>query len=266
MLDQAHDLRRLATAHDRREPPRPPQRPALLAVAGGKGGVGTTTVALRLAAVLARAGRRVLVVDADPRGGNAALLCGIEERHSLADVLAGRQTWAEAAEMASGGVRLIAGARWPEDLGQGSAMAAERLIERLGDCHGLAEVAVIDVGNGLGRAVQRICWMADAIVMVTTSDTPAIVGTFTAIRALARPGRNQEGAGAAGPAFTLSVLVNRAQTAGEARAVHERLVRACRRLLRVEIVGGDWNRLLHLEIPPGRRGKGSIFAQRRPIS
>lgn len=109
MLDQAHDLRRLAIHGCPPALSHAPQRPALLVVTGGKGGVGTTTVSLKLAEVLTRAGKRVLLVDADPRGGNAALLCGIEERHSLADVLAGRSTLAEAVETAPGGVQLIAG-------------------------------------------------------------------------------------------------------------------------------------------------------------
>ena len=57
MLDQAHDLRRLATHYNRAESPRCGGRPALVVVAGGKGGVGTTTVALGLAASVAKVGR-----------------------------------------------------------------------------------------------------------------------------------------------------------------------------------------------------------------
>ena len=248
MLDQAYDLRRLAKPDGRPELPRVAERPALLAVTGGKGGVGTTTVALRLAEALTQAGRRALLVDADPRGGNAALLCGIEEERSLADVLAGRHTWVEAAETGPGGIRLIAGARWSEDLGHGAPAAAERLIELLGDNSSQADVVVVDVGNSPGRAVRRICRRADAIVVVTTSDTPAVAGTFAAIRALAHPGRNQDGIDAAAPDFSVYVWVNRAPTARDAAQVYGRLVRACRRLLGIEIAGGDWSCLLHLAV------------------
>jgi flagellar biosynthesis protein FlhG len=243
MLDQADDLRRLATQRGCPELPCATRRPTILAVAGGKGGVGTTATALRLTESLTQAGRRALLVDADPRGGNAAMLCRVEERHSLADVLAGRHNWAEVIETGPSGIRLIAGARWSEDLGHGSPAAAQRLIELLSDQSSQADVAVIDLGNSPGRAVRSICRAADAIVMVTTTDTAAVVGTLAAIRALAPSGQNQDGIHVAAPLY---VLVNMAKSAPEAAVVHGRIARACRRLLGIEIIGADWSGLVEL--------------------
>lgn len=63
-----------------------------IVVTSGKGGVGKTTVAVRLATALAKKGARVVVCDADFGLNNADLLCGLETRiaYDVVDVAEGR--------------------------------------------------------------------------------------------------------------------------------------------------------------------------------
>jgi flagellar biosynthesis protein FlhG len=80
----------------------PPPSPAadggrLIALASGKGGVGKTWLAITLSHALARAGRRVLLVDADLGLANVDVQLGLRPGPGLADVLAGRLPVPEAA-------------------------------------------------------------------------------------------------------------------------------------------------------------------------
>src|SRR6187402_3277624 len=61
----------------------------VIAVTGGKGGVGKTTVAVNLAAALAARGKEVMLLDGDLGLANVDVFLGLTPRLTLADVLAG---------------------------------------------------------------------------------------------------------------------------------------------------------------------------------
>lgn len=62
----------------------------ILTISGPRPGVGKTFVSSNLAAVIAQAGQRVLVIDADMRKGTLHKLLGVSQQNGLSDVLGGK--------------------------------------------------------------------------------------------------------------------------------------------------------------------------------
>lgn len=227
MRDQADDLRQLV--RQRLGTAAAPDAPGvrLLAVSGGKGGVGATTIALNLAVAFARRGARAVLVDADPHGGDLALRCRLEARHTLADVLSGQRSVREAVEPGPWGIRVLPGAWGVAEQSPASPDAQQRLLEQLQALRGEADWVVIDTGDGLSRLVRRFWLAADAVLLVTTPDLASVMAAYGAIKVLA----------AGDDGIRLRSLVTMAPCLEAADDVHARLAHVCRRFLGIRLAG-----------------------------
>lgn len=79
----------------------------VIAVTGGKGGVGKTNVSVNLALALADLGRRVMLLDADLGLANVDVLLGLTPKRTLADVIEGRCELRDVLLLGPGGVRIV---------------------------------------------------------------------------------------------------------------------------------------------------------------
>ena len=121
----------------------------MIVVAGGKGGVGATTVAVNLAAALADREHRVVMVDAARQHADLAQVAGVGpiSGGTVADVLAGKCRAVDALFPGPGGTLLLAN-RWaPKSSPDYSRHAQQHLLAELQTLHGVADLLVVDVGN-----------------------------------------------------------------------------------------------------------------------
>ena len=225
MSDQANDLRKLV-----RRAARPQTEdaasPKLVVVTSGKGGVGTTSIALNLAIALARDGRRTVLVDADLEGADASKLCQLDEpAGSIAEILSGGQSVHETLQRGPGGIQVLPGTWSAGKLVDCSEAAQHRLLAQLRCLGPHADFVILDVGSGANRVVGRFWDAADHVLLVTTSDVVSVMDAYATVKVLC----------AARAPASLASVVNFAESHSAATEVHQRLAQACRRFLGLKL-------------------------------
>ena len=238
MSDQADGLRELVRARTGSpataatavaEPPRPaaPAPARSLVLTSGKGGVGTSNLALNLAIALGELGQRVILVDADLGLANIDLLCGLTPACDLGDVLAGDRPLADAIANGPGGIRIIPGAHGARTLVEALGDAPRRLVDELARLEGDADTLLVDAGTGLGSSISTLASAADEVVLVTTPEPTSMADAHAAIR---RYGRLDA-------PTALRAIVNQARNAAEAADALERLTAASRQFFGTLVQG-----------------------------
>jgi flagellar biosynthesis protein FlhG len=216
VIDQATSLRTLAMQGHCAN---------VIAVTSGKGGVGKSNVAVNLAIQLSRAGKDVVLLDADLGLANCDVLCGVDLPFNLSHVIARRKELSEVMIDAPGGFRLIGGASGPARMADLSDFDRQRIIESLAELEQEADVILIDTGAGISANVLAFTRAADHVLIVTTPEPTAITDAYAVIKVMSRDGMERR----------LSLLVNQARTSTEARLVYDRVAKVARQFLGISV-------------------------------
>lgn len=195
----------------------------MIVVSGGRAGVGTTTVALNLAAVLADRGERVLLVDGAQQRNDVIEPAGVrwDGQHSLFDVLSGKCAASEAIVRGPAGIQMLP-SRWNRRTSPDfSRHAQQRLLTELQTLDLDFDLIVVDAGRGATTWTRRFWSRAKLIALVTTPDDAAVLDAYAAMKA-----------GAADAVrLPLRLLVNRADSDAAADDAYRRMDNACQRFL-----------------------------------
>jgi len=158
----------------------------VIAVTGGKGGVGKTSVSVNLATGLAAAGRRVVLLDGDLGLANVDVLLGLSPRYTLAHVLNGERTLDEILVTSRQGFKIVPAASGAADLaGMGSAGHLS-LVQAFSTLATRLDVLLIDTAAGIAPGVLQFSQAAQHVLVVVTDEPASITDAYALIKVLSR--------------------------------------------------------------------------------
>jgi flagellar biosynthesis protein FlhG len=196
-----------------------------IAVAGGKGGVGKTTVAVNLAMAMAMAGRDVMLLDADMGVANVDVQLGLNPTRHVGHLLEGLCTLQDLIMPAQHGLKVIpggSGVRRLAKMGNGEHAAVIRAFDEL--IHP-PEVLVVDTAAGVADNVAMFAAAADDVVIVVCDELASLTDAYALIKILAHDFGVRR----------FRIVANMVRQAGDAKKLFEKLARVCERFLDVAL-------------------------------
>ncbi|MFF1420123.1 AAA family ATPase [Streptomyces sp. NPDC058200] len=155
----------------------------VVAVAGGKGGVGTTVVAVQLALAAHASGRTTALVDLDLQSGDIASYLDVQFRRSIVDLASiqdiSPRVLQDAVHTHPTGLGLLLAPGEGERGEEVTDRVARQIVSALRQRY---QVVVIDCGALMNSANATAVEMADTAVLVTTPDVVSVRGAKRMVR------------------------------------------------------------------------------------
>lgn len=203
------------------EPHHPPQRS--IAVTGGKGGIGKSTIAINLAVALAQQHASTLLVDSDLGMADLNLLLGVAPQRSLLDALAG--TPPQDVLVPVHGIHLLPALNGSYLLATLGPAGQARILEVIASLMHRFDSLVIDVAAGIGLSQSTFGSAACDAIVVVNPEPLSMADAYACIKVLAVERKLDH----------VYVLPNRVSSQGEAEEVVARLSQLVERFLDVSL-------------------------------
>ncbi len=197
----------------------------VIAVTGGKGGVGKTNVSVNLGIALCRIGRRVTLFDADLGLANVDVLLGLKPRRTLQDVLAGNASLADVMLPGPRGLRIVPAASGTQEMVNLGPREHAGIITAFSEVAHQMDVLLIDTAAGISNEVISFLIAAQEILVVVCNEPTSITDAYALIKVL-----NQRFG-----VKRVRVLANMVRSAAEGSAVYSKLVTVTDRFLDVAL-------------------------------
>lgn len=197
----------------------------VIAVSGGKGGVGKSNISVNLSIALAELRRRVVLLDADLSLANVDVLLGLKAEHTLADVLAGTHSLSDVLVTGPAGVKIVPASSGVQRMASLGPAEHAGLINAFNDLGDQVDILVIDTAAGISETVVSFLRAANEIVVVVCDEPSSITDAYALIKLLNKEYQVQR----------FRVVANMTRTQQEGAHMFNKLNSVCERFLDVSL-------------------------------
>ena len=213
--DQAEGLRRLQR-----------QRPIkVIAVTGGKGGVGKSSICANLAVAMSMLGRRVMLLDGDLGLANIDVMFGLRPKLTLADVIHNNEALEDVVIPGPEGVAVIPGASGLSEMADLSPVHHVGIVNAFSSLTADVDTLLVDTAAGISDGVLRFSEAAQEVLVVVCDESTSITDAYATMKLLS----TERGVS------RFRIVTNMTRAGGDGSRLFEKLLRVTDRFLDVTL-------------------------------
>lgn len=156
----------------------------VIAVTGGKGGVGKSNVAINTAVALAARGKRVVVLDGDLGLANIDVLLGIRATHNMSDVLEGVCSLSDILVEGPGGIKVIPASSGTPHMANLGEQQHAGIIHAFSQLEEDLDVLIVDTAAGISRTVVSFVRACQEAMVVVCDEPTSITDAYALIKVI----------------------------------------------------------------------------------
>lgn len=197
----------------------------VIAVTGGKGGVGKSNVSVNLGIALSEMGHKVVILDADLGLANIDVLLGLSANRTIENVLQGECSLKDILVKGPGGISIVPASSGTQRLSQLNSMEHAGLIQAFSDLGDDIDVLLIDTAAGISDTVMSFVRASQEVLMVVTDEPTSITDAYAQMKLLNRDYG----------IFRFRIVANMVRTPQEGHALFAKLTKVTDRFLDVAV-------------------------------